>query len=86
MLRALIDLRKSLNILIDRPNTELGRSSFAHRAAIPWNSLPDNVRHFSNPIASKNRLEKAKNDVVNMNFGKEVALLLIIRIQIFNHF
>lgn len=63
-------LRKSLNILIYRPNTELGRSSFAHRAAIAWNSLPDNLRHFSNPIAFKNRLTKAKTDVVNINFGK----------------
>ena len=64
------DLRKSLNILIDRPNAELGRSPFAHRAAIAWNSLPDNLRHFFNPIAFKNRLKKAKNDVVNINFGK----------------
>ena len=64
------DLRKSQNILIDRSNTELGHGSFAHRAAIAWNSLPDNLRHFSNPIAFKNRLKKAKNDVVNINFGK----------------
>ena len=64
------DLRKSINILIDRPNAELGRSSFAHRAAIAWNSLPDNLRHFFITIAFKNRLKKAKNDVVNINFGK----------------
>lgn len=63
-------LRESLNILIDRPNTEPGRSPFAHRAVIAWNSLPDNLRHFSNPIAFKNRLTKAKTDVVNINFGK----------------
>ena len=30
------DLRKSLNILPDRPNIDLGRSSLAHRAAITW--------------------------------------------------
>ena len=35
-------LRKSLNILRDRPNTDLGRSSLAHRGAITWNSLLDN--------------------------------------------
>ena len=28
------NLRKSLNILVNRPNTELGRNSFVHRAAI----------------------------------------------------
>ena len=54
------DLRKALNILIDGPNIEFGRSSFAHKAAIAWNSLPDNLRHFSNPIAFKNRLKKSK--------------------------
>ena len=64
------DLRKSQNILIDRSNTELGHGSFAHRAAIAWNSLLDNLRYFSNPITFKKRLKKAKNNVVKKNFGK----------------
>ena len=81
------DLRKLLNILIDRPNnTELGHSSFAHRAAIAWNSLPDNLRHFSNPIAFKNRLKKAKNDVVNINFGKGGGSVVYNKNSNFYHF
>ena len=35
------NLMKSLNVVLNRPETELGRRSFAHRSAIAWNALPD---------------------------------------------
>ena len=33
-------LRKSLNIDVSRPRTELERKSFTHRAAVAWNAVP----------------------------------------------
>ena len=38
------NLRKSLNVALNRPKTELGRRSFVHRSATAWNALPDNQR------------------------------------------
>lgn len=40
------NLRKNLNILVNKPNTELGRNSVEHRAVIAWNSLSDSARSF----------------------------------------
>ena len=37
------NLRKSLNVVLNRPETELGRRSFVHRSAVAWNALPDNL-------------------------------------------
>ena len=78
------NLRKSLNILVNRPNTELGRNSFVHRAAIAWNSLSDSVRSFSNPTGFKNRLKQLKHTVtvLNITFGKDSSVVYIISIQI----
>ena len=68
------NLRKSLNILVNRPNTELSRNSFVHRAAIAWNSLSDSVRSFSHPTGFKNRLKQLKHTVMNVTFGKDSSL------------
>ena len=48
-------LRKSLNIVVSRPQTEQGQRSFKHRAAIAWNSLPDSIRQLENPLSFKKR-------------------------------
>ena len=42
------NLRKSLNVVLNRPKTELGRRSFVHRSAKAWNALPDNLKDSSN--------------------------------------
>ena len=42
------NLRKSLNVVLNRPKTELCRRSFAHRSAIAWNALPDNFKDSPN--------------------------------------
>ena len=69
------NFRKSLNIMVNKPNTELGRTSFIHRAAIAWNYLSDRIRHFSNPVAFKKRLKQSKKDVLNINFGKSCTVI-----------
>ena len=69
------NLRKSLNILVNRPNTELGRNSFVHRAAIAWNSLSDSVRSFSNQTRFKNGLKQLKHTVMNITFEKDSSVV-----------
>ena len=69
------NLRKSLNILVNRPNTELGRNSFVHRAAIAWNSLSDSVRSFSNQTGFKNGLKQLKHTVMNITFEKDSSVV-----------
>ena len=46
------NLRKSLNVQVYRPRTEVGRSSFKHRAALSWNLLPDDIKNCSKPPAA----------------------------------
>ena len=69
------NLRKSLNILVNRPNIELGRNSFVHRAAIAWNSLSDSVRSFSNQTGFKNGLKQLKHTVMNITFEKDSSVV-----------
>jgi len=38
------NLRKTMNIELPSPRTEIGRLSFRHRAALAWNALPDSIR------------------------------------------
>ena len=37
-------LRSSLNIEVPRPTSEIGGSSYKHRAALAWNLLPHHVK------------------------------------------
>lgn len=41
-------LRNSLNLEVPRPRSEIGRSSFKHRAALAWNLLPHHVKECAN--------------------------------------
>jgi len=63
-------LRKSLNVLLNRPNTELGRKSLVHRSAIAWNALPDNLKVSTNPSTFKYYLKQSKQIIMNITFGK----------------
>ena len=64
------NLRKSLNVVLNRPKTELGRRSFVHRSAIAWNALPDNLKDSSNLSTFKYNLKQSKQTIMNINFGK----------------
>ena len=64
------NLRKSLNVVLNRPKMELGRRSFVHRSAIAWNALPDNLKDSSNLSTFKYNLKQSKQTIMNINFGK----------------
>lgn len=64
------NLRKSLNLVLNRPETELGRRSFVHRSAIAWNALPDNLKDSTNSSIFKYNLKQSKQTIMNINFGK----------------
>ena len=63
-------LRKSLNVVLNRPKIELGHRSFVHRSAIAWNALPDNLKDSSNLSTFKYNLKQSKQTIMNINFGK----------------
>ena len=67
-------LRKSLNISVSRPRTEQGRRSCKHRAAIAWNSLPDNIKQIENPFCFKRKIKSIKTFVRDISFQKECSV------------
>ena len=64
------NLRKSLNVVLNGPKTELGRRSFVHRSTIAWNALPDNLKDSPNSSIFKHNLKQSKQTIMNINFGK----------------
>jgi len=64
------NLRKSFNVEVDRPRTEMGRSSFKHRAALSWNLLPDDIKTCSNLGSFKKKLKANKNLLKSISFTK----------------
>ena len=64
------NLRKSLNVVPNRPKTELGHRSLVHRSAIAWNALPDNLKDSPNPSTFKYNFKKSKQTIMNINFRK----------------
>ena len=63
------NLRKFLNVVLTRPETELGRRSFVHRSPIAWNALPDNLKDSPNPSILKYNFKRSKQTILNINFG-----------------
>ena len=63
------NLRKSLNVEVHRPRTEVGRSSFKHRAALSWNLLPDDIKNCSN-LPSQGKLKESRNILKSISFAK----------------
>ena len=70
------NLRKSLNAVLTRPETELGRRSFVHGSAIAWNALPDNLKDSPNPSIFKYNVKRSKQTILNINFGMYVCFQL----------
>ena len=64
------NFRKLLNVEILRPRTEVGRSSFQHRAALAWNLLPDDIKNCSNLATFKRKLKENKNILKSISFTK----------------
>ena len=60
------NLRKSLNVVLIRPKTELGRRSFVHRSAIAWNALPENLKDPPNLSTFKYNLKQSKQTIMNI--------------------
>ena len=60
----------SLNVVLNRPETELGRRSFVHRSAITWNALPDNLKDLPNSSIFIYNLKQSKQTIMNINFCK----------------
>ena len=68
------NLRKSLNVVLNRPKTELGRRSFVHRSAITWNALPDNLKDSPNSSIFKHNLKQSKQTIMNISGGQLESL------------
>ena len=63
-------LRNSLNIEVPRPRSEIGRSSFKHRAALAWNFLLHHVKDCANLRSSKIGLNANKHLLNSINFAR----------------
>ena len=64
------NFRKSFNVEVDRPRTEVGRSSLKHRAALSWNLLPDDIKTCYNLDSFKKKLKANKNLLKSISFTK----------------
>ena len=64
------NLRKSLNIEVPRPRTELGRTTFKHRGALCWNLLTDSFKNSSNLDSFKKTLKNKKSLLNSISFVK----------------
>ena len=53
-----------------RPRTEVGRSSFQHRAALTWNLFPDDIKNYSKLAIFKRKLKENKNILKSISFTK----------------
>ena len=70
------NLRKTLNLNITRPKTEMGRLSFKHRAAIAWNSLPDRIKEAPTITSFMKELKKNKDILMKISYTKESSMII----------
>ena len=64
------NFRQSANIEVPRLTTEIGQSSFMHRAALCWNLLPNSCQHSSSLGYFKKFLKENKNLLNAISFDK----------------
>ena len=63
-------LKNSLNLEVPRPRSEIGRSSFKHRAALAWNLLPHHVKECANLRSFKIGLKINMYLLNSINFAR----------------
>ena len=64
------NFRKSANIEVPRPGTEIGRSSFKHRAALRLNLLPNSFKNSPSLGFFKRLIRENKNFLKTISFEK----------------
>ena len=64
------NFRQSANIEVPRLTTEIGQSSFMHRAALCWSLLPNSCKHSSSLGYFKKFLKENKNLLNAISFDK----------------
>ena len=64
------NFEKSANIEVPRPRTEIGRSSFMHRAALFWNLLPNSFKNSPSLGSFDNSVRVNKNLLNSISFEK----------------
>ena len=77
-------LRNSLNLEVPRPRSEIGRSSFKHRAVLGWNLLLHHVKQCANLTSFKIGLKTNKHPLNSINFARgelKVRLLFLWTIE-----
>ena len=53
--------RNSLKIKLNRPRTEIRRRTFKHRAALAWNTIPDDIKSHRNVSVFKKELKSEES-------------------------
>ena len=68
-------MRDNKKLRVSRPSSEFGRSSFKHRSAIGWNSLPETVKNFENYKTFKEQLSFLSAAIAQISFNKTTFIL-----------
>ena len=69
------NLRKFANLEVPSSRTEIGRSSFKHRAALCWNLLPNSSKHSPSLGYFKKFLNENKNFLNSISFDKASCIV-----------
>jgi len=64
-----------MNIEFPSPQSEIGRLTLRHRAAIAWNSLPDSIKKSSSLECFKRRLRYSKDFINSISYNKESSMI-----------
>ena len=67
-------MRDMEQLQVSRPKTEIGRSSFRHRAAIIWNVLPMSVKTIRSYPGFKFEFSKNFKFLNNLSFGQSSVI------------
>ena len=62
-------LRDNMKLFVNRPKTEIGRTSFIHRCALIWNSLPKNLKNKPSLQSFKKELARQSHAINRMVFN-----------------
>ena len=69
------DMRDNKKLRVNRPSSDSGRSSFKHRSAIGWNSLPETLKNFENCKRFKEQLGFFSVAIDQISFNKSTFIL-----------